>query len=66
MYADRVSASMQRTIDETTRLRLIQEQYNVKHGIAPTGISREIGDMLPHEAKPEVPKLDLKKISKDE
>jgi excinuclease ABC subunit B len=66
MYADRVTGSMQRTIDETNRRRLIQEQYNTKHGITPTSISREIGDMLPRQAKEEAPKLDLKKIPKDE
>ena len=66
MYADKVTGSMQRTIDETNRRRLIQEEYNVKHNITPTSISREIGDMLPREAKEEAPKLDLKKIPKDE
>jgi excinuclease ABC subunit B len=66
MYADRVTGSMQRTIDETNRRRLIQEEYNIKHNITPTSISREIGDMLPREAKEEAPKLDLKKIPKDE
>jgi len=66
MYADRVTGSMERTIEKTTARRLIQEEYNIKHGITPTSISREIGDMLPREAKEEAPKLDLKKIPKDE
>jgi excinuclease ABC subunit B len=66
MYADRVTGSMQRTIDETNRRRQIQEAHNKKHGITPTSIVRGIGDMLPREAKAEVPKLDLKKIPKDE
>lgn len=66
MYADRVTGSMQRTIDETNRRRLIQEEYNIKHNITPTSINREVGDMLPREAKEEAPKLDLKKIPKDE
>jgi excinuclease ABC subunit B len=66
MYADTVTGSMRRTIDETDRRRQIQEDYNKKHGITPRGIQREIGDMLPREAKEEVPKLDLKKIPKDE
>ncbi|MBX4191128.1 excinuclease ABC subunit UvrB [Candidatus Saccharibacteria bacterium] len=67
MYADRVTGSMQRTIDETNRRRLIQEEYNIKHGITPTSISREIGEMLPRSQPEEVkPKLDLKKIPKDE
>jgi excinuclease ABC subunit B len=66
MYADRVTGSMQRTIDETNRRRLIQEEYNNKHGITPRSIIRAVGDMLPREAKEEAPKLDLKKIPKDE
>jgi excinuclease ABC subunit B len=67
MYADRVTGSMQRTIDETNRRRLVQEEYNTKHGITPTSISREIGEMLPRsEPKEEKPKIDLKKIPKDE
>ena len=68
MYADRVTDSMKRTIDETNRRREIQDSYNTKHGITPTGISRAVEDRmntdLPEEAKRA--KLDLKKIPKDE
>jgi excinuclease ABC subunit B len=68
MYADRVTASMQKTIDETTRRRKIQKEYNTKHNITPTGIKRAIEagmrPELPEEAKRA--KLDLKKIPKDE
>ena len=68
MYADHVTKSMERTIDETTRRRKIQEAYNKKHGITPTGIKRAVGKGmrpdLPEEAKRA--KLDLKKIPKDE
>jgi excinuclease ABC subunit B len=67
MYADKITKSMQRTIDETDRRRLIQEEYNLKHGITPTSISREVGEMLPRTQPQEAkPKLDLKKIPKDE
>ncbi|HEX5448014.1 MAG TPA: excinuclease ABC subunit UvrB [Candidatus Saccharimonadales bacterium] len=66
MYADTVTNSMKRTIDETNRRRLIQEEYNIKHGITPKGITREIGEMLPRSEKEESPKLDLRKIPKDE
>lgn len=66
MYADHVTGSMQRTIDETNRRRLIQEEYNIKHGITPTSISREVGEMLPRSAPEEKPKIDIKKIPKDE
>jgi len=68
MYADRITGSMQRTLDETTRRRKIQETYNTKHSITPTGIARAIEKGmrpdLPEEAKRT--KLDLKKIPKDE
>ncbi len=68
MYADRVTNSMRRTLDETARRRQIQETYNSEHGITPKGISRTIEKGmrpdLPEEAKRA--KLDLKKIPKEE
>ncbi len=66
MYADVITGSMRRTIDETNRRRAIQEKYNKEHGITPKSIVREVGEMLPREAKEEKPKLDLRKIPKDE
>lgn len=46
MYADKVTESMQQTIDETYRRRCIQEQYNRKHGITPSPIRKALGTSL--------------------
>lgn len=66
MYADRITGSMKQTMDETDRRREIQTKHNKDHDITPMGISRAIGDMLPHEEKEKKPIIDLKKIPKDE
>jgi excinuclease ABC subunit B len=67
MYADRVTGSMQRTIDETNRRREIQEAYNKKHSITPKTITSLISKGLrPDMPDSEKPTLDLKKVPKDE
>lgn len=47
MYADNITESMQKTIDETQRRRSIQLKYNEEHGITPQQIKKTIKGMLP-------------------
>lgn len=51
MYADKVTESMRRTIDETNRRRAIQQEYNEKNGITPTALNKSTDALLPG-AKP--------------
>jgi excinuclease ABC subunit B len=46
MYADEVTDSMRRAIDETQRRRMIQLQYNEANGINPTSIRKAVSDIL--------------------
>jgi excinuclease ABC subunit B len=46
MYADSVTRSMQRAIDETSRRRTIQKLYNKQHSITPTSIKKEISPVF--------------------
>ena len=46
LYADKVTGSMQRAINETERRRKIQEAFNKKHFIKPKGISKPVSDIM--------------------
>ncbi len=46
MYADNITDSMRRAIDETNRRRQIQMAYNEEHGITPTTIQKSVRDLI--------------------
>jgi excinuclease ABC subunit B len=46
MFADKITESMRRTLEETGRRRKVQAEYNKVHGITPEGIKKQIVDIL--------------------
>ena len=46
LYADKITNSMRRAIDETERRRAKQIEHNTLHGITPTGVTKRIKDMI--------------------
>jgi excinuclease ABC subunit B len=45
LYADRITGSMQRALDEMTRRRVLQQRYNLEHGITPRSIVKSMEEV---------------------
>ena len=77
MYADTITKSMKKAIDETTRRRKIQEEYNTQHNVVPVSIKKIVSDSSDWSAKEKntkildirysegIPKDEIKKIIKN-
>ncbi|HEY9044074.1 MAG TPA: excinuclease ABC subunit UvrB [Rheinheimera sp.] len=57
LYADRITGSMKKAIDETERRRAKQQQFNLENGISPTAIKKKVADVmdLGQDAAPALP-----------
>ena len=64
MYGDKITKSMQKAIDETERRRKIQEDFNEKHGIVPTTIRKNIGEIIQITKKEE--EEEIEEFNKDD
>jgi excinuclease ABC subunit B len=64
MYADKVTDSMQYALDETSRRRQVQQEYNEKNGITPVTIKKDIRDAISAEVEIKEDKEKTSKVKK--
>lgn len=62
MYADIITNSMQKTIEETNRRRAVQSAYNQEHGIVPATIFKSVEDIISSTSIAELRKKDTDKV----
>lgn len=58
MYADNITDSMKKAIEETSRRRKLQEEYNKENNIIPKTIIKEIGEVISNEDEKELEKIE--------
>ncbi|WP_323844645.1 excinuclease ABC subunit UvrB [Microbulbifer magnicolonia] len=63
LYADRITDSMRRALDETQRRREKQMAFNAEHGITPRGIRKSVADIMEGAIAPGVPGRGRRKVA---
>lgn len=65
MYADKITGSMQRAIDETERRRTVQAEFNKANNITPTSIVKAVAEAFENQQSDDEPPIDLKEAEKE-
>jgi len=66
LYADKITDSMRRALDETQRRREKQLEHNATHGITPKGIRKSVADIMEGAIAPGVPARGRRKVAEKE